>query len=213
METIRKQYAVVENSKASEVEGFVLVSVGRKDKKKGKSGISVQLPVVSDNALQSLLLNPKAADWFRDQVDSLRGKIATALYRADSSIGEEAFFTDALVSAMAADVSVGGARFSKDTIGAWFDVVLVSLIAAKLEAKGVPAGVAEKTLKAFREKFQSLAFRGETFSLDDATADQLTKALALIPEDSEEAESAMVEKLAQQIVKAQGNSCGLDGAL
>lgn len=199
-------YTVMETKNAAAVQpdGFHLLPISRTDGKKGKSGLCIQAPVVSESMLTVAFNDAVGKEWFAAQIAALQSRIASAANKAGQAITSETIGISALLVAMKGEEQA--ARISKESIGAWFDAGMLPLLTAALVAKNVPEGAIAKIAEAFKGVFCKLAQR--EVSLTDAEAEQLTKALALIPEDSELAEDSMTEKLAVRLGDAmeRGNS-------
>lgn len=191
-------YRVSEAKNLEEKEGFVKLPIARTDGKKGKSGNAIMAHAITANTMQAILNDEVGAAWMISQVNALRSVMASALHKAGSTITREDIALTALLEAMKKEE--GKQRFSKDAIASWFDAVLCKYLSAALEAKGIPAGVAEKTLEAFKTVFCKLSAR--EVSLTDAEKDQLVKAMGLIPEDSEDAVEGMTERIAEKLAEA-----------
>ena len=100
---------------------------------------------------------------------------------------------------------------SKESIAAWFKEHMSPLVTAALVAKGMPEGVVTKVLEGFEATFCKLAQREASFS--DAEYGQLVKALELIPDSSDAAESVMTEKIAAKLEATQTKAISIIDAL
>lgn len=209
--TITSTYAILEIKKVIELVGFNLLPISRTDGKKGKSGLCIQVPVISDSVATVIYNDAIGQAWFRSQIAALQSKLASALNKDGKAVTSTDLGTTALLAAM---VAVEAAeRISKESIGKWFDDGMVTLITAALTAKGIPEGVAAKVIADFRASFQRLAVPDVTMSVDETV--QLEKAMGLIAaaqdEDEEMEDSPMTEKLAARLVACIDRSAKLAG--
>lgn len=202
-------YAIVKTADAKELEGYTLLNVARTDGKKGKSGMVVQVPALTDSVVTVIYNDAIGQAWIRSQIDGLRSDLASACNKAGNAIEADTIGVTALLAGMAAKEAA--IRVSKESIAAWFAEVLQPLLAATLQGKGIPAGIADKTIAVFSANFQKLASPEITFP--DAVSSQLVKAMELIPEDSEGAELAMTEKVAVRLSAAMERATVDIGAL
>ena len=192
-------YPIIQNASVADTEqpaGYVLVPVGRKDNKKGKSGISCQMPAVSDAVLQLLLADAGSKAWMIQQIDTLRGRIATGLYRADKDVTSDALGIDAMRVAMQREESAG--RFSMDAIAEWFKARLLIPVCESLAAKGVMGKMQQDTATAYLELFKALAGRKPQFGEKQFAA--MERAMALLPEVEDD---GFAEKVAARILELQ----------
>lgn len=185
-------YAIVKTAEAKELEGYSLLNISRTDGKKGKSGMVVQVPALTDAVVTVIYNDAIGQAWIRSQIDSLRSELASSANKAGLAVTTETIGVTALLAGMVA--AEAATRVSKESIGEWFKAVLQPLLGAALLAKGIPDGVADKTIVSFSANFQKLASNEVTFP--DAVSNQLAKAMELIPTDSDAAELAMTEKVA-----------------
>lgn len=191
-------YAIVKTADAKELEGYSLLNVARTDGKKGKSGMVVQVPALTDSVVTVIYNDPIGQAWIRSAIDSLRSDLASACNKLGNPIEADTIGVTALLAGMAAKEAA--TRVSKESIGEWFKAVLQPLLSATLAGKGIPAGVADKTIAVFSSNFQKLASPEVTFP--DAVSSQLVKAMELIAEDSDAAELPMTEKVAVRLSAA-----------
>lgn len=202
-------YPILKAKSASELVGYNLLPISRTDGKKGKSDSCIQVPVISDSVLTVIYNNDTGNAWIRSQVATLQSKLASAANKAGEAVTSVTIGIDSLLAAM--QVQEAAARISKESIGAWFDSGISALITAALVAKNLPEGTHAKILEGFKASFQRLAIAD--VSLPDAECEQLTKALALIPEDSEVQDEPMTEKIAARLLKAQERTVTIANAL
>lgn len=193
-------YKVVETKElpASIADGMAVYGIARTDGKKGKSGLAAVMPAISESVFSVILHDQTGKDWLYGQVASLRGKLASEANKAGLAIDDETIGVTNLIKAMT--VEQAAARVSKEAIGEWFLGYMAPLIGAALESKGVPQGVAAKVLVDFGKSFAKLATPEITFPQGES--EQLTKAFALIGDDSETASMVLTEKLMARLEAA-----------
>jgi hypothetical protein len=202
-------YPILKAKDASELAGYNLLPIARTDGKKGKSDSCIQVPAISDSLLTVVYNNATGNAWIRAQVAALQSKLASAANKAGLQVDSVTIGIDSLLAAM--QVQEAAARISKESIAAWFDASIASLVTAALTAKGLPEGTHAKILEGFKASFQRLAI--SDVSLPEAECNQLTKALALIPEDSEVNDEPMTEKIAARLLKASERTVEIANAL
>ena len=94
------------------------------------------------------------------------------------------------------------ARFSKESIGIWFDADLAGLIADKIKEKiaGISTDELHKLVESYRTGFQALAAREVFMSPEEKV--RLQKAIDLLPDDYETEYAATAEKLLSKFAAA-----------
>jgi hypothetical protein len=174
-------YIVRKTSDIKDMEGFVMLPVSRNDGKKGKSGIAIQLPEVSESVLSLVFSHPDGKAFITDAIDSVRSKIASAIYAKGEVITSDKIGIDSILAMM--KQASENQRMTKDAIGNWFDSDLLPLLQDAIKAKlaGISADKLEKFAAGYRADFQSLASRNVIMSEEIKT--KLTKAIALLPDD------------------------------
>ena len=202
-------YTILKAKDATELAGYTLLPIARTDGKKGKSDSCIQVPAISDSLITVIYNNEVGQAWIKSQVAALQSKLASAANKAGEQVTSVTIGIDSLLAAM--QVQEAAARISKESIAAWFDASISALITAALVAKGLPSGTHAKILEGFKTSFQRLAI--SDVSLPQAEIDQLTKALALVPEDSEVQEEPMTEKIAARLLKASERTVTIANAL
>lgn len=202
-------YAIIKTADAKELEGYSLLNIARTDGKKGKSGMVVQVPALSESVVTVIYNDATGQAWIKSQIDSLRSELASAANKAGLPVEADTIGVTALLAAMTAKEAA--IRVSKESIAAWFSDVLQPLLAATLQAKGIPQGVADKTIGVFSANFQKLASPEVTFP--DAVSSQLVKAMELIVEGSEAEDNPMTEKVAVRLSAAMERATVDIGAL
>ena len=176
-------YPVQKTADISEVAGMVILPVSRNDGKKGKSGIAVKLPEISQAVLSLVYSHPDGAAFFVDCLDGIRSKIASDLHKNGKQIRSDNIGLDAILAALR--VENQNQRMTKDAIGAWFDsdlsLLLIEAITAKIGA--ISSDKMSKILDGYKADFQTLAMRNIVMGMEIKT--KLTKAIALLPDDYE----------------------------
>ena len=163
--------------------GMVMLPISRTDGKKGKSGLCIVTPEISDNVLQLVMGNPIGKAWLIDCMNGVRSKIASDLNKAGKIIGSANLGIDALLERM--KVENDSVRMTKESVGAWFDADLKGLIEDKIKIKllGIAQDKLDKLTGAYREKFQSLC--GRDVSMSNEVKAQLLVALELLGGDGD----------------------------
>jgi len=202
-------YPILKTADAKELEGYSLLPISRTDGKKGKSGLCCQVPALTDSVVTVIYNDPIGSAWIRSQIASLQSHLASTANKAGQAVQADTIGVTALLAGMTA--AEAAARMSKESIAAWFKEYMAPLVTAALEAKGMPEGVVVKVLEGFEATFCKLAQREASFS--DAEYGQLVKALELIPDVSEAAESVMTEKIATKLEATQTKTISIIDAL
>lgn len=160
----------------------VFISIARNDGKKGKSGMVMEIPELTENSVMSILNNKHGMAWVINEINSLRSKIASkATQGIDSVIKPEVVGITNVLSVMQKEIE--STRISKESIATWFDSELSSVITTKITANNptmAPDKIA-KLVENYKEYFVSLA--GRNISMSDAIKNQLIKALDLLGEE------------------------------
>jgi len=118
----------------------VCISIARIDGKKGKSGMCVVAPRMTENTLQVLLMKPEGKAWFFKQVYSLAGNLLTAQHKAGKLLDDSMINVTALASAMA---RLAAEKLTVEQLEAWFDETLATALHAKILA-AYPTATPEK---------------------------------------------------------------------
>lgn len=199
-------FPIVKTADAVVTDGNTTLAIARTDGKKGKSGLCIVVPVVSD-AVYSVITNSEwGKAWIVDSVDSLRSRMASQINAKGETITAARLGIDAIESAMRQELE--SQRITMDSIGKWFDADLAGLIAGRIRSKTGNAAsdtAIAKMVSAYREKFQSLAGRNVSMSTDVKL--QLLAALELLTAaaaaSGTEYESVIGSKVADLLDKAQ----------
>jgi len=175
-------------------EGFTTVSIARTDGQKGKSGLCIVVPVVSESVAALVASSEIGRAWLVDHIDGLRGKIASGIHKAGGTITSDKLGIEALLAAMKLETE--SQRMTKDAIGAWFDSDLAGLISARLQERmqGIAADKLAKLVDSYKAGFQILA--GRDPSMAEAIKVSLQRALELLPEDYD---SVIATKVAEKL--------------
>lgn len=199
-------YAITKTSEAVVTDGNTTLAIARTDGKKGKSGLCIVVPQVSD-AVYSLITNSDwGKAWIVDCVDSLRSRMASQVNARGETVTAEKLGITAIEAAMRQELE--SQRITMDSIGKWFDSDLAGLIEGRIRAKSggvVGDATISKMVSAYREKFQSLA--GRNVSMTPDVKLQLMAALELVTTAAtargSEYESVIGSKVAELLDKAQ----------
>ncbi len=177
-------YVVQKTSDAKPGEGMIALPISRTDGKKGKSGMCIVVPDVSDAACAVIFNDERCQNWLRTAINDFKSSIASAINKRGEVLTSVKLGTDAVLNAMKA--AVESQRMTKDAIGAWFDADLAPLVAARIEQKmtGIAADKVAKLVEGYKQRFQSLA--GRDVSMTDVVKAQLTTALELLTEEQGE---------------------------
>ncbi len=177
-------------------DGMVAIPISRTDGKKGKSGLCIVVPQVSDAAADVIFNDERCQDWLITAINGFKSAIASAINKKNEAITSAKLGTDAILNAMRAETE--SQRMTKDAIGAWFDADLAQLIAARIESKmqGIAADKVAKLVEGYKARFMALA--GRDVSTPDAVKEQLTVALSLLPDGYE---NTICEKVAEKLAE------------
>jgi hypothetical protein len=201
----------VRNTKEIETigDGMVALPISRTDGKKGKSGLCILAPVVSDSVLMLVQNDVQGKAFIINAIDDLRSKIASKLNKEGKLILSDSIGITGLLAAMRNENE--SQRFTKEAIASWFAEYLDPLIGAKLSARmpGIAADKLDKLVAGYCEQLQVLANRPDNRCMPNAIKEQLIKALALLPDDHE---SMVCEEIAARLDTIQEASIVL-GAL
>lgn len=183
-------YIVQKTADINETDGFTMLPVSRTDGKKGKSGIGIKVPAVSESVLSICFSHPIGKAFFVDCIDSIRSKIASDLHKAQKQITSDRLGIDGILEAMKA--STESQRMTREAIGAWFDADLAPMLcdAVRTKLPSLSDDKMAKIIAGYRTDLQTLASRSVIMGEEIKT--KLSKALALLPDDYE---SVMGEKV------------------
>lgn len=176
-------YPVVKTAEAIVDQGLTTLNVARTDGKKGKSGMVIVVPELSDSVLFLIEQSDAGKAFFIDAIDALRSRIASSINAKGNKITSDKLGTDAMLAQMKLETE--SQRLTKDSIGIWFDDDLLALMKARFAVKlpGISdlkmAGITDQ----YRCKFQSLA--GRDGFIPDAIKSQLVTAMELLPAEYE----------------------------
>lgn len=198
------QVYVVKNTKdIKEVDSKVdvVLPVSRTDGKKGKSGLGIIVPVVSENVVQVLLNDAIGKAWLVEQIDAVRSKIVSKLYKSNSTITSDRIGVTSILDSMRAEVE--SQRFTKESISTWFDEVMIPVLLPRIEDKypGIDNAKATKILTGYKESFQLLASRKNAagkYEVASAIRLSLIKVMDYIPE-SEADDNAIQLEIAERL--------------
>jgi len=177
------QYFVVKTTDAKTGEGQTTIPISRTDGKKGKSGLCIVVPVVSDSVVTLVQNDEHGKQWIANHIDAVRSMIASKLNKAGEVITSDKLGITAILAAIKEDTE--NQRMTKESIGIWFDADLADAIGARV--KELMTGISEDKVKAivagYKAQFQSLSARD--VSMKDTVRDQMIRALELLGEDYE----------------------------
>jgi hypothetical protein len=182
-------YVVKSTKEIKEIDSnSVVLPVSRTDGKKGKSGLGIVVPVVSENVVQVLLNDAIGKAWFVEQVDAVRSRIVSKLYKSNSTITSDRIGVSSILDSMRAEVE--SQRFTKESIEVWFKDVMVAVLLPRIQDKypGIESTKSGKILNGYMESFQLLASRKNAagrYEMADSIRNSLLKVLDYLPEDHE----------------------------
>lgn len=199
-------YAITKTSEAVVTDGNTTLAIARTDGKKGKSGLCIVVPQVSDSVYNLITNSDWGKAWIVDCVDSLRSRMASQVNARGETVTADKLGITAIEAAMRQELE--SQRITMDSIGKWFDSDLAGLIEGRIRAKSggvVGDATIAKMVSAYREKFQSLA--GRNVSMTPDVKLQLMAALELVTAAAtargSEYESVIGSKVAELLDKAQ----------
>ena len=165
-------------------DGMVAIPISRTDGKKGKSGLCIVVPTVSESVLAVVQHGVEFAPWLVSMIDDIKSGIASAINKRNETITSAKLGTDAILNAMR--LATESQRMTKDAIGTWFDSDMAAVIGHRIESKmiGIAADKVAKIVESYKLRFQSLA--GRDVSMTDVVKAQLTTALELLTEEQGE---------------------------
>lgn len=200
--------AVADVPANSVAEGMIRLPLGRSDGKKGKADRCIVVPECSDSVLALLMADADGAAWLRSCVDTKRKALAIAALAASQPITSITLGIDALRASCKNDLERTSNRLTRAVIAEWFARKdgLIEILTGTLRYKGLNEVAIEKTCAAFLECFQKLVGRGSNCYLTVQEKNQLIKALALIPEDTELALDDVTQALSEKVMEASTDS-------
>ncbi len=167
-----------------ELEGFTLLPVSRTDGKKGKSGICVQVPAVSESVLSLVFSHEDGKEFFTACIDKVRSQIVSGLHKGNKVISSESIGLDAILNAIKMQ-NEQTVRFSKEGIASWFNEELLPLLSDAIANKlpGISADKMNRIVAGYLDDFKLLAAREVMISQEVKV--KLEKAMMLLPDDYE----------------------------
>lgn len=194
-------FSVIKTADAVVADGMIALPVGRTDGKKGKSGMCIVVPVVSDSVVALVTASDTGKAWIVDCIDGVRSRIASAVNKSGDTITSDKLGIDGLLAAMKAETE--SQRMTKDAIGIWFDADLAPLVAVRIQEKmiGIAADKLGVLLAGYKSTFQNLA--GRDVSMPETVKAGLVKAMELLPEDYD---SVMGSKVMEALVNVNSAS-------
>ncbi len=192
-----EMYKVQATKDAVVGDGFTALPISRTDGKKGKSGLCIVVPVVSDAVVAVVQNGAEFAPWLVAAIDDLKSRIASAINKRNDVITSDKLGTAAILAAMKADTE--SQRMTKEAIGEWFTSDLAQAIAARIKSKmsGIADDKVAKLVDGYKLRFMSLA--GRDVSMDDKVKAQLITALELLTE--EQGDSVIAVKVMEKLTE------------
>lgn len=177
-----QSYTVRNAADVSEMpSGTMKLPIARTDGKKGKSGLCIVVPELSDNVLQLVMVDQYGKQWLIDCINGVRSGIASAINKAGRTITSDQIGIDSILRAITLEVQ--NARLSKESIAAWFNSELSHILMDAIKSKlpGISSDKLDRLVDSYRNDFQLLSARELIISKE--LKSKLEKALALLPDD------------------------------
>lgn len=164
--------------------GHIKLPVSRTDGKKGKSGICIVVPEISDSVLSLVFSHDAGKEFFTAALDKVRSQIASSLHKNSKLITSDTIGITGILEAIKAQ-NEATVRFSKEGIAAWFDADMDQLLSDAIMAKlpNISADKLDKLASGYKSDFQLLAAREVMISQEIKI--KLEKAMMLLPDDYE----------------------------
>lgn len=177
-------------------DGQITLAISRTDGKKGKSGLCIVVPEVSDAVVAVVQNGVEFASWLVASINDLRSGIASGINKKGDVITSDKLGVSAILAAMKA--ATESQRMTKEAIGTWFDADMVALISTRIKSKmvGIADDKVAKLVEGYKLRFQSLS--GRDVSMADAVKAQLIVALELLPEGYE---NVIAEKITEKLTE------------
>jgi hypothetical protein len=172
-------FPVVKTVDAVIADGHIALPVSRTDGKKGKSGLCIVVPVVSDSVVSLVIQSDIGKAWLSDGIDTVRSHIASVINKAGNTITSDKLGIDGILAQMKLETE--SQRMTKEAIGVWFDADLAPLVSARIAEKmqGIAADKLAKLVDGYKVTFQTLA--GRDVSMAEPIKAGLIKAMELLP--------------------------------
>jgi len=183
-----------------------VLPISRTDGKKGKSGLCIVVPCVSDSVLSLVQINPVGKQFLINCLDDLRSRIASAINKNGGMITSDRIGIDAMLAAMSKENE--SQRFTKESIAVWFAEYLEPLLAARIKERnaGIAADKLDKAVAGYLVSFQVLANKPDNRNMHKDIRAQLLTALSLLPEDHD---TVTAEEIAARLEVIQEASASL----
>lgn len=180
-------------------EGFTRIAVSRNDGKKGKSGQFVELPKVSEQMINLIMLDIHGREWVEDCIDSIRSKVVSGIATRGELIVSDKCGITAILAMLA--IETQSQRMTKESIGAWFDADLAPLLNTAIRAKipTIDSARLDKLVAGYRSDFQALSARQVVMS--NAVKMKLEKAIALLSDDYSN-DSSSYATIGEKVIEA-----------
>jgi hypothetical protein len=165
-----------------EVSNTVL-PISRTDGKKGKSGLCIVVPAVSDPVLSLVSVNAIGKQFLINCLDDLRSRMASTINKNGGIITSERLGIDAMLVAMTKENE--SQRFTKESIATWFAEYLEPLLADRIATKNpnIAADKLDKAVAGYLVSLQVLANKPDNRNMAKEIRAQLMTALSVLPED------------------------------
>lgn len=172
----------------------------KKDKKTGieKESKGLFVAAITENLLQVIANDPRGSEFLRNAVAGVQDSVIRKLVdNGKLVINSDEIDYNAILATMAQANETSGARFSKESITAWFNEYLLAPLtdAIKNKLPTMGSNQLDKLLSNYLESFQILA--GRNPSMSNKVKESLIRAMEFLPEDHDSAVACTIaEKLA-----------------
>jgi hypothetical protein len=160
-----------------------ILPISRTDGKKGKSGLCIVAPCVSDAVLSLVSVNPIGKQFLINALDDLRSRMASAINKNGGMITSDRIGIDAMIATMSKENE--SQRFTKESIAVWFAEYLEPVLCDRIKNRnsGIAADKLDKAVAGYLVSFQILANKPDNRNMSKEIRAQLLTALSLLPED------------------------------
>jgi len=161
-----------------------LVAKGKN--KKLDESMGVFIPALSNAAVQLVTMDSIGIEWVRGKLETLQESLIKKQAESGKlAVFDSVFDTEAMLAAMKAENST--ARFSKESIAAWFDANLREIITARIKEKmpNLNESNVSRMVENYLAAFQVCAEREANRSMTPEVKAQLLRVMELLPEDHE----------------------------
>lgn len=199
---IVKNSADVQESKLAA--GEVKLPIAKLDGNKGKSGLCIVLPQISDSVLTLVFNSEEGQEFFVANLNKVRSGIASVLHKKGMPITSDKIGITGILEALKQHNALT-VKFNKESIAVWFNTELMQYFLPAVTAKfsNVSQDKIEAIVARYREDFMILASNDAVLSKELIA--KLEKAMMLLPDDYEHAIS---ERLAERLTSAKNRDIG-----